>query len=120
MVTPPPYDPEYIPVRGHVVWINFSPQVGTEIWDWRPALVLSPGAFNRTKNMAVVCPITKTRRGGPFEIEIPDHLDVQGVIRVDQVKSVDWRERKARYLCGMSAEMVWEAASKVHAIIWGE
>ena len=122
MVTPPPYDPEYVPVRGHVVWMDFHPQAGTEIWDWRPALVLSAGTFNREKNVAVVCPITRTSRGGPFEIEIPSDLDVQvqGVIRTDQVKSLDWRAREARFLCGMPHEMVWEAASIVHAIIWGE
>ena len=128
MITPPPHDPSYCPVRGHVVWIDFSPQSGGEIWDWRPALVLSAELFNRKKKMAVVCPITRTATGSFFEIKIPEgitsrsHPDEQleGVVRADQAKSLDWKERNARFVCGMPAEIVWETANRVHAMIWGE
>ena len=120
MVAATRYDPDYIPVRGDVVNIDFTPQAGREIWNQRPALVLSPWNFNKQKGMAVVCPITRTNRGGPFEIEIPDGLDVYGVIRADQVKSLDWQARKVIFLCEMPNDTVWDVASIVHAIIWAE
>ena len=120
MVTPPSHDPHYVPKRGHVVWMDFTPQAGGEIWNWRPALVLSPEKFNKQKKLAVVCPITRTRRStNPFEIEVPEDLYVEGVIRADQVKSLDWQVREARFLCGMPVEVVKQAADIVYAIIWG-
>ena len=128
MVTPPLYDPNYCPFRGHVVWIDFTPQEGKEIWDWRPALVLSAELFNSKKEMAVVCPITRTSTGSCFEIKIPNGIksktypdeQLVGVVRADQVKSLDWKARRARFLCGMPEDIVWKTASMVHAMIWGE
>lgn len=68
------YNENYIPVRGDVVDINLNPQTGREIWDWRPALVLSSWNFNRTKHLAMICPITRTARGSRFEREIPEGM----------------------------------------------
>ena len=110
----------YIPVRGDVVDINCSPQAGKEIWDWRPALIISSWDFNRKKNLAVLCPITKTKRGGPFEVEIPGGLAVHGVVRADQVRSLDWRERKAVFWCKMPDDTVTAVSQIVETIIWGE
>ena len=108
--------------------MDFSPQEGKEIWDWRPVLVLSAELFNRNKEMAVVCPITRTSTGSCFEIEIPDGItseiypdeQLEGVVRADQAKSLDWKARNARFVCGMPPEIVWETANMVHAMIWGE
>ena len=110
----------YIPIRGDVIDINFDPQAGREIWDWRPALVLSSWNFNRVKNVAIVCPITRTKRGGRFEIEIPSGPEVQGFIQADQVKSLDWRARRAVFWCAMSVETVVTVSNIVQAIIWGD
>ena len=121
MVAASSYDPEYVPVRGDVVQINFDPQAGREIWgNPRPALVLSPREFNRLKGMAIVCPITRTNRGDPFEVEIPESLDIHGVVRADQVKSLDWKERKATFLCLMPPETVWDTADIVHELLYGQ
>ena len=120
MVTESEDDLNYIPVRGDVVNINCSPQAGTEIWEERPALVISSWDFNRKKNLAVLCPITKTKRGGPFEVEIPNGLDVYGVVRADQVKSFDWRARRAKLLCVMPNDTVNIVSQIVETIIWGE
>ncbi len=119
MVASTQHDSKYIPVRGDVVKISFDPQAGKEIWgNPRPALVLSPYEFNRLKGVAIVCPITRTNRGDPFEVEIPEGLDVCGVIRADQVKSLDWQVRKAEFLCSMPPQTVWDTADIVHALIW--
>ena len=86
---------------------------------WRPALVLSSWNFNRTKNLAMICPITRTARGSRFEIEIPEGNEVSGFIRADQVKSLDWLARKAIFLCAMPNEIVVSVSNIVETIIWG-
>ena len=87
---------EYIPEAGDVVWIDFDPQKGNEIQKRRPALVISSQIYNSTAmNLAFFCPITSTRRENPFEVEIPEELEIEGVILSDQAKSMDWRERRA-------------------------
>ena len=119
MVTATRAETNYIPVRGDVVDINFNPQAGSEIWDWRPALVLSSWNFNRTKNVAIVCAITRTSSGSRFEVEIPDGLEVNGYIKTDQLKSLDWKARNANFLCEMPNETVIAVSNIVESIIWG-
>ena len=84
-----------IPERGDTVWMDFSPQSGHEQAGRRPAIVLSPRQYNDTVGLAIVCPITNQKKGYPFEVDIPNGSSVTGVILADQVKSVDWRARKA-------------------------
>ncbi len=99
--------------------INFTPQAGREIWDWRPALVLSSWNFNRTKKIAIICPITRTATGSRFEIEIQEGHGVHGFIRADQVKSLDWQARKAIFMCAIPNETVVAVSNIVETIIWG-
>ena len=120
MVTETKYKGNYIPVRGDVVNINFHPQAGNEIWDWHPALVISSWDFNHKKKLAIVCPITSTKRGGPFEVEIPDGLKVRGVVRTDHVKSLDWQARNAKLRCEMPDDIVTTVCQIVETIIWGK
>lgn len=61
----------------------------------RPALVLSRRDFNQVLGMAVVCPVTSTGKGYPFEVEIQPGLNVEGFILVDQIRAIDWRTRSA-------------------------
>ncbi len=120
MVSSTLYNSDYIPVRGDVVEINLDPQKGREIKKRRPAVVVSSWNFNLRQNIAIVCPITRTVRGIAFEVPIPDGLPVDGVIRVDQVKSLDWRAREVRYLCYLPDETMDAVSDKIEAIIWGE
>ena len=93
---------EYVPQRGDAVWINFNPQAGHEQAGHRPAVVLSPGAYNDKTSLAILCPITNQVKGYPFEVAVPAGLDVTGVILADQVKSMDWRARNAALICPLS------------------
>src|SRR5438093_12343161 len=86
---------EYIPDRGDAVWITLDPQAGHEQAGRRPALVLSPAAYNGKVGLALLCPITSQVKGYPFEVGMPDGLKVAGVALADQVNSLDWRARKA-------------------------
>ncbi len=87
--------PSYTPRAGDLVWLNFTPQAGREQAGRRPAIVLSPAAYNAKSGLAIVCPITGQEKGYPFEVVLPRGLSISGVILADHVKSLDWRERQA-------------------------
>ncbi|MEN9508076.1 MAG: hypothetical protein RLZZ621_639 [Gemmatimonadota bacterium] len=91
-------EPEFVPDRGDAIWLQFTPQAGHEQAGRRPALVLSPQAYNRKTGLALVCPITSQIKAYPFEVLIPAGGGVSGVVLADQVKSVDWIARQAAYI----------------------
>ena len=90
---------EWTPERGDIVWITLNPTAGHEQTGRRPALILSPGAYNAKVGLAILCPITSRVKGYPFEVRIPEGLPVQGVVLSDQAKSLDWRAREAEFAC---------------------
>jgi mRNA interferase MazF len=107
----------YCPQRGDVVWLTFSPQAGHEQSGHRPALVLSPREYNQKVGLALFCPITSQVKGYPFEVAIPAHLPISGVILSDQIKSLDWKSRKAAFCVKLPAPALEEVAAKVRALI---
>ncbi|WP_079528115.1 type II toxin-antitoxin system PemK/MazF family toxin [Halobacillus hunanensis] len=106
-----------VPERGELVYINFNPQSGNEQAVKRPAIVLSPQAFNKVTSFAVVCPITSKKKGYPFEVEIPDGLGISGVILTDQLKSLDWRTRKLTIKDQAPPHVVQDCLDKIHTFI---
>lgn len=109
---------EYIPEAGDIVWIDFDPQKGNEIQKRRPALVISPQIYNSTAmNLAFLCPITSTKRENPFEVEIPEGLEIEGVILADQAKSMDWRERRATFISQVPEETIHRVLRKMEALL---
>ena len=80
--------------RGDLVWLNFSPQRGHEQSGRRPALVISPAAYNAVSNCVIVCPITSNTDPWPWKAPLPDTGYISGAVLVDQVKSVDATARK--------------------------
>ena len=107
----------FVPKRGDAVWLDFSPQTGREQAGRRPAFVISPEAYNRKVGLFVACPITNQQKGYPFEVEIPADLKATGVILADQIKSLDWRRRRAELICCLPDEVVREVLAKVHALL---
>ena len=107
----------YIPDSGDIVWIMFNPQAGHEQAGHRPALVLSPKAYNGKVGLAILCPITSQIKGYPFEVLIPDGLEVSGAILSDQVKSLDWRARKAKFSCKLPTVSFNEVVQKLSTLI---
>jgi mRNA interferase MazF len=85
-----------IPDRGDLVWLEFSPQAGSEQAGLRPAVVLSFAAYHRKSKLGIVCPITSREKGWPLEVRLPSGLPIQGVVLVDQIKSIDRAARKLR------------------------
>ena len=107
----------YVPRRGDVVWITLNPQAGHEQVGRRPALVLSPLAYNEKVGLAILCPITSQEKGYPFEVKIPRGLAVAGVILADQVKSLDWRARAAERICALPHEPMAEVLGKLNTLL---
>ena len=107
----------YAPDQGDAVWITFNPQAGHEQAGRRPALVLSPVAYNRKVGLAVLCPITNQIKGYPFEVVIPHGLKVTGAILSDQVKNLDWRARETKLICGLPPSVTAEALKKLNALL---
>lgn len=87
---------EYVPEAGDLVWVDFTPQAGHEQAGRRPAVVLTPRAYNGKTSLAVMSPITSRRKGHPFEVPLPPSSRIQGAILVDHLKSLDWRARRAQ------------------------
>ena len=108
---------EYIPQRGDVVWITLNPQAGHEQAGRRPAVVLSPEAYNGKVGLAILCPITNQVKGYPFEVLIPAGMPVTGVILTDQVKSLDWRARDAKLICALPMETIGEVLQKIGTLL---
>ena len=107
----------YVPQRGDVIWITLSPQAGHEQAVRRPAVVLSPGAYNGKVGLAILCPITSQVKGYPFEVLIPDGLPVSGVVLADQVKSLDWRARQAERMCTLPPDVTTEVLVKLGVLL---
>jgi len=107
----------YIPDRGDVVWLDFDPQSGHEQAGHRPALVLSPALYNRRSGLMLCCPITSRVKGYPFEVVLAGKRGLSGVVLADQVKSLDWRARRARKKDTAQPEVVHETLGKLHALL---
>lgn len=108
---------EYIPQRGDVVWITLNPQFGHEQAWRRPVIVLSPRAYNGRVGLGIFCPITNQVKGYPFEVKIPGGLPVTGSILSDQVKSLDWRARRAELICTLPPETTGEVLGKLGTLL---
>ena len=93
-----------IPERGDIIWISMNPSAGHEQAGRRPALVVSPAAYNGKVGLAILCPVTSQVKGYPFEVPVPDGLPVEGVVLSDQAKSLDWRARDAEFVCHVPSE----------------
>lgn len=99
--------------------LDFDPQTGTEQMKRRPALVLSPAAFNDVFGLAFVAPITTKPKRHAFEVPLPPNLTIKGVVMMQQLKSFDWRARRARLVGKVSAKILQAAAEIVRDIAEG-
>jgi len=108
---------EYVPERGDLVWLTFDPQAGHEQAGRRPALVLSPASYNGRSGLAVVVPLTKQIKGYPFEVVIPEGLEVVRAVLADQLKSLDWRARNATRLASLPPAVMREVLQKASLLL---
>lgn len=107
----------YVPDRGDAVWIDFNPQAGHEQAGRRPAIVLSPAAYNGKVGLAVLCPITNQIKGYPFEVALPKDLRVSGCVLSDQVKNLDWKVRRAELIARLPSSITDEVLKKLRTLL---
>lgn len=107
------------PAPGELLWLDFSPTVGTEQTGRRPALVMSDADYNAATGRAIIMPITSRVRGWPFEVTLPDGSPVAGAVLTDQVRSVDWRARFAKTAGFAHPGVLEEARTKLSALVGG-
>lgn len=107
----------YVPERGDAVWLTFDPHAGHEQAGRRPAVVLSPRAYNSRSGLAILCPVTTRAKGYPFEVLLPQGLPVSGAVQVDQLKSVDWQARRASRICALPADVTDEVLGKLQPLV---
>jgi mRNA interferase MazF len=107
----------YIPARGDIAWLDFSPHAGHEQAGRRPALVLTAQKYNALSHLAVFCPISSKLKGYPFEVQLPSEMHTQGAVIADQVHSFDWTERRAEYKETVPSEILDEVLARVTALL---
>ncbi|WP_454458286.1 endoribonuclease MazF [Thauera phenylacetica] len=105
----------FVPDAGDIVWLQFDPQADHEQAGHRPALVLSPAAYNGKTGLMLCCPMTTQIKGYPFEVRIAG--DTDSAVLADQVKSLEWRARRAKLKGRISAAELAEVRAKVMALV---
>src|ERR1700716_35774 len=105
----------YVPDAGDIVWLNFTRQAGHEQAGHRPALVLSPAAYNDKTSLMICCPMTTQIKDYPFEVLIPGTQ--ANVVLADRVKSLDWRSGRVTRKGAVSAEELAEVRAKIVALV---
>lgn len=107
---------QYIPERGDLIWLNFTPQAGHEQAGKRPAIVISPSSYNSKTNLMIACPITSKIKNYPFEVLV-NGKKISGVVLADQVKSLDWKARKATFIEKATDSVINEIQEKLILLI---
>lgn len=107
----------YVPDAGDLVWLTFDPQAGQEQGGRRPALILSPRAYNSRAGLAVACPVTSHAKGYPFEVRLPESGGITGVVLADHIKNLDWRVRKAVFESKADAGVVAEVQARLRPLL---
>ncbi len=111
---------KYVPEKGDLIALTFDPQSGHEQKGRRPALVVSHTMFNRKTGLAYVCPITKTDRSISLHVTLSEDCSLAGVVMVDQMKSVDYGSRKAKFIEKAPEEILNEVLAILDAILYEE
>lgn len=106
----------YVPDVGDVVWLAFDPQAGHEQAGHRPALVMSPALYNGKSGLMICCPLSTRIKGYPFEVRTQAGGQ-ESVVLSDQVKSLDWRVRRARKKGTAPDGVVAEVRARIKALL---
>jgi mRNA interferase MazF len=92
----------WVPDRQDIIWIDCNPQVGREMRDVHPFLVLSPRIFNEKTSLVIGLPMTTAEYNAdnPFAVAVGkasgSKTGQTSHVLCHQPKSFDWRLRKAK------------------------
>ncbi len=108
----------YIPSRGDIVYLDFDPIKGHEQRGYRTAFVISPYKYNEKISLALFMPITSKQKNYPFEVILPPELKIHGVILTDQIKCLDWKVRKVKFVESVPEDVIEEVQAKIEPLIF--
>lgn len=106
----------YVPDEADIVWMNFTPHSGHEQAGRRPAVVLSPKAYNSRAGLLICVPVTNQVKGYPFEVVLSG-AGVTGAVLADQIKSLDWQARQAERKGKATIAEMAEIKSKIKLLL---
>lgn len=109
----------FLPGRGDICWLDFEPTKGKEIGKYRPALILSHETYNRLTGLVICCPISTSIRGAPTEVPVTN-LETPCVVAATLIYSLDWRERKIKFITAAESGLSDEVLARVIPLIGGE
>lgn len=107
----------YQPDKGDFVWLDFTPNAGTEQGGRRPALVLSPKRFNIATGLMLACPVTSTVKNSPWEVPVPRGAGLKGVVLSSHVRSLDWIARNVEFHSRADGDAVADVLARIEAIL---
>ncbi len=107
----------YVPDAGDLVWLTFDPQAGHEQRGRRPALILSPRAYNAKARLAIACPITSHVKGYPFEVPLPPGGKIVGAVLADHVKNLDWEVRRVVFETKAPGDVVIDVRERLRVLL---
>lgn len=110
----------HVPEQGDIIWLDFDPSSGKEIIKRRPGFVISPKTFNAHVKIAIVAPISSTVRGVKLEVVLDSHMKTKGAVMVYQLKSVDFKKRKAKFIEKSPKNIIQQVCAIAYAIIQKE
>lgn len=106
----------YCPDKGDLIWIDFEPQSGREITKYRPAIVLTGRAYNQRQGVCIVCPSSTKDKQYIYDVKIRIGT-TPSVIKADQVRSLDWRTRRAKFIKKAPKPVLAEVVENIAALI---
>lgn len=106
----------YVPDAGDLVWLTFDPQAGHEQKGRRPAVILSPRVYNERTQLAIACPITSKVKGYSFEVDVGEG-QISGVILADQLKSLDWKQRRAQFHGRLAENVLTDVRERIRPLL---
>ncbi len=107
-----------VPNRGDIILLSFDPTLGHEQAGYRPAVVLSPELYNKASGLCLVCPITTSVKGYPFEVSLEGAKKTSGVAIADQIRSIDWQARKMKIVDRISPTSVATILAKFKPLLF--
>jgi mRNA interferase MazF len=108
---------QYIPSRGDIVWLDFSPSSGHEQSGKRPSLCLSQKDYNFKTGLALFCPCTSIIKGYPYEVLIQGNDKIHGVVLADQIKSLDFKTRNISFIATLPESLLVQVLAKLTTLL---